>query len=247
MKYYFIETYFKGGHVKKAVLIIFIIFISLIVIISGKITFIDGNSVFKETFLNKKFTNLYIFVDITENKMYLISEGKVVKTYPVSSGKYKTPSPIGTWTITSKARWGEGFGGYWMGFNVPWGMYGIHGTNEPWSIGRSLSHGCIRMFNKDVAELYKITPIGTKVTIYGGPFGPFGSGFRILKPGDRGSDVYFIQKKLKELGFYKGYVNGIYNESTKHAIHSFQRKHGLYVSDYIGISFYSKLGIYLFD
>ncbi|WDU84382.1 peptidoglycan-binding domain-containing protein [Caloramator sp. Dgby_cultured_2] len=39
----------------------------------------------------------------------------------------------------------------------------------------------------------------------------------------------------------------MYNESTKHAIHSFQRKHGLSVSDYIGISFYSKLGIYLFD
>lgn len=238
---------FGSDMVKKSILIFFIFIISIVVILLGKITFIRSDSVLKQVNNSVKYNNLFIFVDITENIMYVISDGKVVKTYPVSSGKYSTPSPIGNWVITGKARWGEGFGGYWMGFNVPWGQYGIHGTDEPWSIGYAKSHGCIRMFNKDVAQLYKITPVGTKVRIYGGPFGPFGSGFRVLEPGDRGSDVYEVQKRLKALGFYHGYVNGIYNEATKHAIHNFQKKHGLPISNYVGFSFYNKLGVFLFD
>ena len=52
-----------------------------------------------------------------------------------------------------------------MGLNVPWGQFGIHGTLDPYSVGWASSHGCIRMNNSEVAELYKIIPIGTKVTI----------------------------------------------------------------------------------
>ena len=46
--------------------------------------------------------------------------------------------------------WGGGFGTRWLGLNVPWGIYGIHGTNQPWSIGTQASAGCIRMFNRHV-------------------------------------------------------------------------------------------------
>lgn len=46
-------------------------------------------------------------------------------------------------------------------------MYRIHGTNQPWSIGLSLSSGCIRMMNKDVEDLYARTPIGSKVIVIG--------------------------------------------------------------------------------
>lgn len=42
---------------------------------------------------------------------------------------------------------------------------GIHGTLDPSSVGWSSSHGCIRMNNDEVAQLYKIIPIGTKVII----------------------------------------------------------------------------------
>ena len=52
-----------------------------------------------------------------------------------------------------------------MGLNVPWGQFGIHGTLDPYSLGWASSHGCIRMNNDEVAELYSIIPIGTKVTI----------------------------------------------------------------------------------
>ena len=44
--------------------------------------------------------------------------------------------------------------------------YGIHGTDEPNSIGQSVSHGCVRMFNKDVEQLYPMVPVGTAVYIY---------------------------------------------------------------------------------
>ena len=45
------------------------------------------------------------------------------------------------------------------------GMYGIHGTNEPHLIGLAVSHGCVRMRNRDVEELFELVPPGTKVTI----------------------------------------------------------------------------------
>lgn len=44
--------------------------------------------------------------------------------------------------------------------------YGIHGTDNPKSIGQSVSHGCVRMFNKDVEQLYPMVPVGTAVYIY---------------------------------------------------------------------------------
>jgi len=44
-------------------------------------------------------------------------------------------------------------------------LYRIHGTNEPWTIGKSVSAGCIRMTNQDVVELYDSTRVGTKVVV----------------------------------------------------------------------------------
>ncbi|TVR07227.1 MAG: L,D-transpeptidase [Salinarimonadaceae bacterium] len=44
-------------------------------------------------------------------------------------------------------------------------LYRIHGTNEPWSIGESLSSGCIRLFNQDIIDLHRRVPTGTRVTV----------------------------------------------------------------------------------
>jgi lipoprotein-anchoring transpeptidase ErfK/SrfK len=46
-------------------------------------------------------------------------------------------------------------------------LYRIHGTTQPWSIGKSLSSGCIRMMNQDIIDLYNRAPIGTKVRVLG--------------------------------------------------------------------------------
>ncbi|NLK22145.1 MAG: L,D-transpeptidase family protein [Epulopiscium sp.] len=193
--------------------------------------------------LSKQNKNTYsIHIDLDYYKMYIFKNQEVIKVYPVSGGKQSTPSPLGTWTIISKADWGEGFGGTWMGFNVPWGKYGIHGTDEPWSIGRPMSHGCIRMKNKDAKELKKTIPHGTKVTIVKGILGPFGDYFRVLEPGDAGSDVLMIQKRLNDLGYYNGYCDGKYGDGMKGAIHKFQKDNKLPISNKISYAMYEKMG-----
>jgi lipoprotein-anchoring transpeptidase ErfK/SrfK len=45
------------------------------------------------------------------------------------------------------------------------GNYAIHGTNSPSSVGGFVSHGCIRMYNSDVLDLYRRAPLGTRVTV----------------------------------------------------------------------------------
>jgi lipoprotein-anchoring transpeptidase ErfK/SrfK len=46
-------------------------------------------------------------------------------------------------------------------------LYRIHGTSEPWTIGTSVSSGCIRMINQDVIDLYDRIPVGTRVVVMG--------------------------------------------------------------------------------
>jgi lipoprotein-anchoring transpeptidase ErfK/SrfK len=45
------------------------------------------------------------------------------------------------------------------------GNYAIHGTNNPASVGRFVSHGCIRMYNRGIMDLYHRAPVGTEVTV----------------------------------------------------------------------------------
>ena len=44
--------------------------------------------------------------------------------------------------------------------------YALHGTNQPASVGRAVSHGCVRLRNEDIAKLYAMVPVGTPVYIY---------------------------------------------------------------------------------
>lgn len=203
---------------------------------------------FESTNSAKVNKNTYkIFVDVESSNLYLFENGNLIKTYPCSGGTAQTPSPIGTWTIISKDTWGEGFGGRWMGFNVPWGNFGIHGTIFPNSIGWNSSHGCIRMYNKDVKELYNIIPHGTQVTIEDGCYGKFGRGIRSLEPGDYGADVMEIQKKLKELDLYRSSIDGTYGDGMKAAVHNFQRANKLPISNTISKKMIQQLGFFEFE
>ena len=134
-----------------------------------------------------------------------------------------------------------------MGLNVPWGQFGIHGTVYQSSLGWASSHGCIRMNNDEVAELFKIIPIGTKVTIIDGPYGPFGKGFRYLESGMYGSDVFEIQKKLKELGFFNENPNGKFGLATEQAIKKFCKANNLYARKTIDPELQKKMGFELFE
>jgi hypothetical protein len=199
--------------------------------------------------LNENKVHYNILIDLVDSKLYLINVEKnlIVNTYTIAGGKPSTPSPIGTWYIVSKGKWSAGFGTRWMALNVPWGKYGIHGTNKPLSIGGSVSLGCIRMLNKDVEELYGKVGYGTPVVIYGGPYNMFINKFRCLQPGDTGSDVYEVQKRLKDRGYYLGALDGKYGEGMKEKVIKFRKDNHLNLSHAIDYEFYQALDMKPFE
>lgn len=108
----------------------------------------------------------YIVINIRNHSLTLYRNGTIFKIYPVAVGKESTPTPKGTFRIKNKAlNPGGPFGARWMGLSATGGSYGIHGTNNPSSIGKNVSNGCIRMHNKDVIELFPLVPVGTAVKI----------------------------------------------------------------------------------
>lgn len=113
--------------------------------------------------------------------------GKVLMHAPVTSGSHHDPLPIGSWTVTAVARnptfyynpdlfWDAErdhakamlppgpngpVGLVWIDINKP--HYGIHGTPEPGRVGRTSSHGCVRLTNWDALRLAAMVGRGTKV------------------------------------------------------------------------------------
>ena len=103
---------------------------------------------------------------------------EVIKVYPIAIGAKGMETPTGDLAIINKVKhpvWytmGEEYpndspknllGARWLGLSQK--GFGIHGTRNPDSIGKAASHGCIRMYNRDVEELFRWIPIGTKVVI----------------------------------------------------------------------------------
>lgn len=119
-----------------------------------------------------------IVVSIPDRKLALVEDGRVVKVYPVAVGAVATPSPTGSFTVIARVShptwYGPGrvvppgtrnpLGPRWIGLSRK--GYGIHGTSSPRSIGRPASHGCIRMHNADVEELFGLVAIGDAVELY---------------------------------------------------------------------------------
>ncbi|KUG02643.1 protein erfk/srfk precursor [hydrocarbon metagenome] len=170
-----------------------------------------------------------IYIDTVKRRLKF-SSASLNKTYKVAVGKPTTPSPLGNWVVVQKAlNPGGPFGVRWMRLSVPWGGYGIHGTNNPKSIGRAVSHGCIRMYNDDVIEVYDRTPIGTPVTIVGKSYAD-----RNMKKGDSGSDVAQVQRMLKKLGYYKSKIDGYFGSFTEQAVKRFQADKALQADGIVG-------------
>jgi lipoprotein-anchoring transpeptidase ErfK/SrfK len=119
------------------------------------------------------------------NRLYLYSGVRLVRTFPVATGQPIYPTPLGHFEIVVKQlnpwwypptqdAWAKGLkpvppgpgnplGTRWMGLSAP--GVGIHGTSEPWSIGHSESHGCIRMQVPSAEWLYQRVQVGTPVFI----------------------------------------------------------------------------------
>jgi lipoprotein-anchoring transpeptidase ErfK/SrfK len=118
-----------------------------------------------------------IIVSLEDHKLALLENGEVKKLYTVAVGKPSTPSPDGTFTIQRRVKNptyhhdgktvppgpNNPVGTRWMGLSKS--GYGIHGTNEPKSIGRAASHGCIRMAKADLEEFYEMVALGDTVRL----------------------------------------------------------------------------------
>ncbi|MBS4194527.1 L,D-transpeptidase family protein [Lederbergia citri] len=212
--------------------LLFLFFVSFLLFLPSKYMYAYGNE------------SIYIKVDLWSNELIVIEKNKVIKRYPIAPGKELSPTPIGIFEVNYKAEsWGGGFGTRWLGLNVPWGMYGIHGTNKPSFIGRNVSSGCIRMRNQDVEQLYKLIPKGAKVHI-DGPITGIGKGeYKNLSIGSKGNLVQLVQERLKGMGLYKGQIDGIYNVGTENAVKKLQRIHHISVNGVISMREYLLLGL----
>lgn len=189
-------------------------------------------------------SNLEIAIYPERHKLLVREHGQVIKTYPVAVGNPSTPTPVGDFRVEYKGtNWGPSFGPRWIGLNVPWGNFGIHGTNKPYSIGQHLSHGCIRMFNKDVIELYELIPIGTKVTIYGHVLGDTNQNPRDLAEGDVGGDVQLIQSRLKSAGYFNGECDGKFRFNTTESLKKYQKDHHLIPNGVVSRKVYEEFGL----
>jgi len=122
-------------------------------------------------------TSYRIVVDREDLLLTLWRLCDVVKTFTIGLGKESTPTPNGTFYIISLLKppaAGSVYGDYAYGLSAysnaitNWkggGVIGIHGTNDPSSIGNRKSHGCIRLRNQDIDQLVPILPLGTPVEI----------------------------------------------------------------------------------
>ena len=183
-----------------------------------------------------------IVVDTRKLCLTYYREGKPTKTYPVAIGEPKTPSPIGEWRVIHKGgNWGDGFGVRWIGINVPWGIYGIHGTNKPYSIGTRGSHGCIRLLNSHVLELYKTVKLGTPVHIVGNL--PKVNPRRELTLKNTGRDVVYFQFALRYAGFPVGAADGRFGPEMEQGVCAFQNFYGLPISGKITQNEHYLLGL----
>ena len=190
----------------------------------------------------------WILIEIDRKRLTLYRGTEALAVYPIATGSRDTPSPIGTFYVNGRFMTEmSGFGTRFLGLSVPWGQYGIHGTNHPESIGGNASHGCFRLRVKDAEALYAQVPGWTKVVIEGGPYGNLGDGLRTLHPGDRCSAVIEVQRRLAQQGFYDGSADGIYGAGTSKAVIAARKAHGLSDQDVVDGALYRCLGILLFE
>lgn len=130
---------------------------------------------------NPKVGDPFIIINKNNNTLAYVDDGKIQKIYKVATGRTDDLTPEGMFDITYKAKFPyfrkknipgndprNPLGTRWIGFDAEktdGSIYGIHGNNDPTSIGKYISNGCVRMYTHDVNDLYDHIPFGTKLFI----------------------------------------------------------------------------------
>jgi len=119
-----------------------------------------------------------VVISIPDRKLALIENDQIVRIYPVAVGAPVSPSPVGSFSIVNRVAnptyyktgkvIGPGsanpVGTRWIGLSAK--GYGIHGTDAPASIGFAKSHGCIRLRNRDIEQLFDRVRAGDVVELH---------------------------------------------------------------------------------
>lgn len=121
-----------------------------------------------------------LVVQLRSHRLVVRQADRVIRTLPVAVGKPSTPTPTGRYFINELLKQPDPAGAYGpyafgtsaysnvlLHFNAGNGQIGIHGTDQPWVIGTSATHGCIRLYNRDIVWLSHRVPPGTPVLIRG--------------------------------------------------------------------------------
>jgi len=120
-----------------------------------------------------------IVVSIPDRKLAVMEGDRVVRIFDTAVGAPHSPSPTGLYKIVNSIEYPTWYtkgrtvppgphnplGTRWLGLSAS--GYGIHGTNAPSSIGKNASHGCIRMRNRDVEQVFKMVAVGDPVELLG--------------------------------------------------------------------------------
>ncbi|KHE70043.1 L,D-transpeptidase family protein [Halobacillus sp. BBL2006] len=209
--------------------------------------------------------NEAIFINKSNNQLAFYENGTLQKVFPVATGRTRNLTPEGKFSLVNKVKnrpWYKEnipggdprnpLGARWLGIKVPgdWGhtsgnVYGVHGTNNPSSIGTYASSGCIRMYNKDVIWLYEradknipvyITSSSLSFTALAQKFGVGAkkevAGYETfnetLRYGSKGDSVKILQRKLSIT------ADGSFGPQTLRAVKKFQTSKGLVADGIVG-------------
>ena len=132
----------------------------------------------KDRFVSLAWNPYSLQARLARHELVLRKEGRVAARFPAAVGRSVLPTPTGRYYIVELLKQPNPngvYGPYAFGtsafskvlyhFGGGPGQIGIHGTDEGGSIGQSVSHGCIRLRNRDIVRLAHVLPLGTPITI----------------------------------------------------------------------------------
>ncbi|MBD2015766.1 L,D-transpeptidase [Microcoleus sp. FACHB-53] len=135
-----------------------------------------------ETELKSTIDNTSLVIKLSHRRVYVYHDDNLKRSYPIAVGKAGWETPTGRYQVIDMRRhpaWEHPWNGKiippgrdnplgvrWIGFWTDGRNFiGFHGTPDESLVGQAVSHGCIRMRNKDVLALYALVKIGTPVTV----------------------------------------------------------------------------------